>query len=383
MNKIYTMTTTENTSPSSIEPTSPQTTSTPANATHIEQTPSDPQAVETVSDTAHHAVEKVGDVTVQAVEKVSDMTHKTADKVSDLTQQTAQKVIEESSKYQDAYYAVDKIVQGFWERLPYICIAIVVFLLFWGLSKLFKYFLKRLLTDRTPQRQNLVLVLYRVGSIFILFIGLMIALVIAIPSFTPAQLVGSLGIGSVAIGFAFKDIFQNLLSGILILLGEPFKIGDYIQVNGMEGTVEDIQIRATYLRSVDGRRIVIPNATVYISPITVNTAYMQRRCEFVVGIGYDDNIEQAKQIIERILTEQEHVLTEPSSSVYVSVLADFSVNLTVRWWINTSTTSITESVSHIQILVKQAFDEQGISIPYPIQTLNIESTKQRVKETIS
>ncbi|MEX5538851.1 mechanosensitive ion channel domain-containing protein, partial [Pseudomonas syringae] len=87
--------------------------------------------------------------------------------------------------------------------------------------------------------------------------------VIAIPGFTPGQLMSALGIGSVAIGFAFKDIFQNLLSGILILLSEPFRIGDAIVCNGLEGTVEDIQIRATTLRSYDGRRLVIPNATVY------------------------------------------------------------------------------------------------------------------------
>ena len=91
-----------------------------------------------------------------------------------------------------------------------------------------------------------MLILNRVGSTFIIFFGVLIGLVIAIPGFTPAQLMSALGIGSVAIGFAFKDIFQNLLSGVLILLSEPFKIGDDIIVNGMEGTVEDIQIRATF-----------------------------------------------------------------------------------------------------------------------------------------
>lgn len=91
-----------------------------------------------------------------------------------------------------------------------------------------------------------MLVLNRVGSTVIVFFGVLIGLVIAIPGFTPGQLMSALGIGSVAIGFAFKDIFQNLLSGVLILLGEPFKIGDDIIVNGLEGTVEDIQIRATF-----------------------------------------------------------------------------------------------------------------------------------------
>ena len=129
--------------------------------------------------------------------------------------------------------------------------------------------MRKTLENRSYTRQNLVLVLNRVGSTAILFFGFLIALVIMIPGFTPGQLMSALGIGSVAIGFAFKDIFQNLLSGILILLSEPFRIGDSIVVNSLEGTVEDIQIRATFLRSPDGRRIVIPNATVYTSALTV------------------------------------------------------------------------------------------------------------------
>lgn len=163
------------------------------------------------------------------------------------------------------------------------------------LTKVFKFFIAKTLSNRSYTRQNLVLVLNRVGSVLIMFVGF-IALVIAIPGFTPSQLVSALGIGSVAIGFAFKDIFQNLLSGVLILLGEPFRIGDDIIVNGMEGTVEDIQIRATFLRSPDTRRLVIPNATVYTSAITVNTAYQRRRCQFVVGIGYEDDEQKQNRL---------------------------------------------------------------------------------------
>lgn len=299
----------------------------------------------------------------------------TLQEITSVTEKTAQKVVEKTERYQDAYRTIESLINSFWERVPYICIAIVVFLIFWLFSKVFKYFLKKTLLDRTPQQQNLVLVLYRVGSIIILFMGFLIALVIIIPSFTPAQLVGSLGIGSVAVGFAFKDIFQNLLSGILILLGEPFKIGDYIQVNGLEGTVEDIQIRATYLRSADGRRIVIPNATVYISPITVNTAYTDRRCEFTVGVGYDADLEQCKQLILELLQQQSWVLSEPSAQVYVKILADFSINFTVCWWIDTEQISLLEAVSQMQILLKNCFDEQGIEIPYPIQTLLLEKKR--------
>lgn len=281
---------------------------------------------------------------------------------------TTQTVLAHTEKYHDAYTTIDKIVDSFGN--VYLISALrLLFSYFWLLTKLFKFFVRKTLENRSYTRQNLVLVLNRVGSTAILFFGFLIALVIMIPGFTPGQLMSALGIGSVAIGFAFKDIFQNLLSGILILLSEPFRIGDSIVVNSLEGTVEDIQIRATFLRSPDGRRIVIPNATVYTSALTVNTAYQQRRCEFVVGIGYDDDEQKAKQIILDILNNDRNVLSQPAFSVNVTALADFSVNLTVRWWVDTTETDISSSISNIQAQVKQAFNENDIDIPYPIQEL--------------
>jgi small conductance mechanosensitive channel len=300
-----------------------------------------------------------------------EVTQGTTELLHEATEKTAKTVLEHTAKYNDAYSTIDKFVDGFWERLPYICIALVVFTLFYLFSKLFKLFVRKALADKSYTKQNLVLVLNRVGSSAIIFFGFLIAMVIAIPGFTPAQLMSALGIGSVAIGFAFKDIFQNLLSGILILLGEPFKIGDDIIVSGMEGTVEDIQIRATFLRSPDGRRIVIPNATVYTSAVTVNTAYQRRRCEFVVGIGYEDDVQKAKEIVMNILDRDPSILSQPGFSVNVSALADFSVNLTVRWWVNTTETTTSNSISAVQEDVIQAFAKNGISIPYPVQEVKV------------
>lgn len=318
--------------------------------------------------------------------KLSDVAQGTADLIQEAGQKTSESVIAHTAKYNDAYRAIDKIMEGFWERLPYFCIAIVVFLIFWLLAKLFKFFVRKTLDNRSYAKQNLVLVLNRLGSTIIIFIGFLIALVIAIPGFTPGQLMSALGIGSVAIGFAFKDIFQNLLSGILILLSEPFHIGDDIIVGGMEGTVEDIQIRATYLRSPDGRRIVIPNATVYTSAVTVNTAYQRRRCEFIVGIGYEDDVQKAKQIILKILDNDRNILSQPPFSVNVSALADFSINLTVRWWVDTTETTTAASISTVQEAVIDAFDENNISIPYPVQQVKVyrddaQQTQAPVSET--
>lgn len=278
---------------------------------------------------------------------------------------------ETALQYTQAYSTLDKFINIFWDRLPAVCIAIVVFSIFYMLSKLFKLFVRKALSDRSYTKQNLVLVLNRVGSSAIIFFGFLVSMVIAIPGFTPGQLMSALGIGSVAIGFAFKDIFQNLLSGILILLSEPFKIGDDIIVGGMEGTVEDIQIRATFLRSADGRRIVIPNATVYTSAVIVNTAYQRRRCEFVVGIGYEDDVQKAKTIILSILDKDPTILSQPGFSVNVNALADFSINLNVRWWVDTTETTTAGSISEVQEHVIEAFAEHNISIPYPVQEVKV------------
>ena len=305
------------------------------------------------------------------VNELSMVAQDTTQLIQQAGEKTAEKVLAHTAKYNDAYSTIDKIIDHFWQRAPYFCIALIVLVIFWLLSKLFKFFIRKTLENRSYTRQNLVLVLNRVGSTFIMFFGFLIAMVIAIPGFTPGQLMSALGIGSVAVGFAFKDIFQNMLSGILILLGEPFKIGDSIVVNNFEGTVEDIQIRATFLSSPDGRRIVIPNATVYTSAVIVNTAYQRRRCDFSVRIGYKDDVQKAKKLILQILDQHLTILSQPGFSVNVSALADFSITLKVLWWVDTTETSTSASISEIQEQVLDAFAEHEISIPYPVQEVKI------------
>ncbi|WP_255733734.1 mechanosensitive ion channel domain-containing protein [Neisseria sp. Dent CA1/247] len=121
------------------------------------------------------------------------------------------------SNYETMAGSVQTMLQAFWLRVPYLVLALSVFILFWFLSKLFKSLTAKLFANRLSGRMNLLLVLQRIGGALIIFVGFLAAMMIAIPDFTPAQLISALGIGSVAIGFVFKDIFQNLLSGILLL----------------------------------------------------------------------------------------------------------------------------------------------------------------------
>lgn len=145
----------------------------------------------------------------------------------------------------DATSSLQVMIASFVQRIPQIVIGIIVFFVFFFLGKLVRGLVRRV-AERNQQHYSLGLVLGRLAQGVMIFIGLLIGLVIAIPSFTPGQLVSGLGLSSVALGFAFRDILQNFLAGILILLSEPFRIDDQIKINDFEGTVKEIQTRDFY-----------------------------------------------------------------------------------------------------------------------------------------
>ncbi len=273
--------------------------------------------------------------------------------------------------YQSIIDSANGIFIGFVERIPYFVASIIVVLIFWFLSIVFKKIVYKLLGSRS-RHQNLVKVFQRVGGALIIFIGFMIAMVIAVPGFTPAKLIGALGIGSVAIGFAFKDIFQNLLSGILLLISEPFRIGDQIVSGEYEGTVEDIKIRATTIKTYDGRQVVIPNSDLYTSALTVNTAYKQRRLQVAVGIGYEDDIEAAKAEIMQALDKVDSVSTKSKPSVIATGFGGSSMDLMVRWFIEDGTqANKVASIHQVIVEIKKALDAAGVNIPFPIRTIDL------------
>lgn len=295
------------------------------------------------------------------------------------------KVTDKISEYQTIASAANGMFDDFMQRLPYFIVAIVAFLIFWLLSNIFKRVVTKLLSKSHTHR-NLVKVFQRIGGALILFVGFMVAMVIAIPGFTPAKLVGALGIGSVAIGFAFKDIFQNLLSGILLLVSEPFRIGDQIISGDYEGTVEDIKVRATTIRTYDGTQVVIPNSQLYTSALTVNTAYKRRRLQLVVGISYNDDIRKAKEVILKALKTAETVSKLAEPSVVATAFGGSSIDLTVRWYIdNGNQANKVASIHEVIVEVKEHLDAAGINIPFPIRTLDFsdDSAKHLVEKMAS
>lgn len=253
--------------------------------------------------------------------------------------------------------------------LPGIVLGLVVFVIFWILARLARNLIKRV-SRRRRNGRNVGLVLGRISQGGIIFLGLLVALAIVFPSFAPGDIFQLLGIGGVAIGFAFRDILQNFLAGILILLTEPFQIDDQIIFKDFEGTVEQIQTRATMIRTYDGRRVVIPNAELFTNSVTVNTAYEKRRLQYDVGIGYGDDIQQAKRIILDVLGSMEDVLQDPAPEVLVVDLAGSTLNIRVRWWIMPPRRAdALNAQDQVLTAVCTKLVENGIDLPFPTQQI--------------
>jgi len=197
-----------------------------------------------------------------------------------------------------------------------------------------------------------------IGLKALLFISVISTLGVATTSF-----VAALGAAGLAVGLALQGSLSNFAGGVLILLFRPFRIGDYIEGQGVGGTVRDIQIFHTHLTTSDNKRIVVPNGPLANDNITNFSIEPTRRVDFIFGISYDDDLHEAKTLLEQMFSADARVLSDPELMVVVSNLGSSSVDLTVRAWVKKDDYwplkfELTEQV-------KLAFDAQGISFPYP------------------
>ena len=262
---------------------------------------------------------------------------------------------------------VEKFINDFYAALPRLAVALVVLAVFWGIAKLVRNVVQRIAPG--PDTGSVALVLGRLAYAGILLGGLLVSLVVLIPSFEFGELIGALGIGGVAIGFAFQDIFQNLLAGILILLRQPFKVGDEITSGAYTGKVEAIETRATFIRTYDGRRVIVPNAKIYSDPVTVITAYNMVRSEYDIGIGYGDDIGEAKRIALETMRGMDGILKDPAPDVLTWDLAGSSVNLRVRWWSDPARGRVVDTRDRVLMAVSEALLSAGIDLPFPTQQI--------------
>lgn len=234
--------------------------------------------------------------------------------------------------YKTVWAAAQHMVDSFLSRFPSLVVAVIVFLFFYFASVLLSRVIRRATLEH---RRNLGVVFARLAGAAVVMLGVLVAFSIVAPSFQAGDLIKVLGIGSVAIGFAFQNILQNFLAGLLLLWAEPFRVGDQIKLDAFEGTVEDIQTRATTIKTYDGKRVVIPNAEPFTHSVTVNTAFENRRWEYEFPVSAPGDLAQLKSLLVGTVKKVEGVLSNPQPEALLVDLGDAVsgvIKVRLTWW---------------------------------------------------
>jgi len=226
------------------------------------------------------------------------------------------------------WQATQHMAGAFIERVPALILAIVVFVAFYILSHLAAHFIQRAVLKR---RANLALVFARLTAGATVLFGLLVAISIVAPSFQASDLIKILGIGGVAIGFAFQNILQNFLAGLLLLWSEPFRVGDEIKVDAFEGRVREIQTRATIIITYDEREVVIPNADLFTHSVIVNTPMGTRRWQYDLDVKRTENLQELKTAIVSAVRRVPGVLADPEPEALVVEAAPDLVKIRILW----------------------------------------------------
>tara|TARA_E500000318_G_scaffold100947_1_gene104050 strand:+ start:372 stop:1529 length:1158 start_codon:yes stop_codon:yes gene_type:complete len=234
-------------------------------------------------------------------------------------------------------------------------------------------------------KSNLQDLLQKFVYILAWFLGLVTAAGIVFPGLGMGELVASAGLASIAIGFAFQDIFENFLAGILIIWRFPFDDGDYIEVPSVdvEGKVEEVQIRMTLIRDVSGELILVPNSTIFKNVVRVLTDRDTRRITVICGIAYGEDVAEGRAVIKEAVESCDSVHKNKPVEIFAQAFGSSSIDFEVTWW--TGPTPIDQRRSRDEVVekVKAALDSAGIEIPYPYRTLVFSKNEPDIIEAIS
>lgn len=256
---------------------------------------------------------------------------------------------------------------GFLQALPGITISIVVIIITAIVAKFAVRLVDRIVgkTELRPSLRNLIETLMRLG---VWLLGLGIAAVIAMPGLSLSGLIAGLGIGAVAIGFAFQDIFENFLAGVLIMLRQKMRIGDVIECEGIEGKVEAISLRETHVRKLSGELTVVPNSLLFKNPVEIFTDEPKRRHDVVIGVSYDTDLDKAAEVIRKSVEAVDMIELDRGVDIFAQEFNSSSVDFLVRWWAGSKPRDGWESKDAVVRAIKRGLDDAGIEIPFPYVT---------------
>ena len=262
---------------------------------------------------------------------------------------------------------LQSMAKGAVEMLPTLAIALIIFIITWLVAKSAVKIADRI-TRRTEMRTDLKRLIDTLVKLAIWIVGVTIALTIAIPSFTLGGLVAGLGVGALAIGFAFQDIFENFLAGVLLMLRDKMNVGDVIEFEGIRGRVEKTTLRETHIRQLSNELTVVPNSMLFKNPVQILTDLDIRRTEIVVGVSYDTDLDEAMPVIRKAVESVEHLADGKPIEIFAQEFGASSVDFLVRFWCQSKPRDIWETKSDAIRAIKRALDDAGIEIPFPYVT---------------
>ncbi|MCB0725345.1 MAG: mechanosensitive ion channel family protein [Ignavibacteriae bacterium] len=275
------------------------------------------------------------------------------------------------------------LLASYWERflnsLPQIVIALIVIIVFFIIAGLAGRTLKRNLLKRMED-QLLPVFLGRILRWTIILIGLFIAVNVLGYGGVASGLLAGLGASALIVGFAFKDIGENFLAGVILAFNRPFDIGDVIVSQDYTGTVKEVDMRVTTIKTFDGNDVFIPNSMIIKNPVLNYTMEPTRRHEFIVGVEYASDLGKAVQAVRSVLQDNKEVLDDPAPDVILNDFGSSSINIMVRFWVNNGylTRSQFDVKSDVIKEVKEKFDAEGIDIPFDILQLQIHDKNQPI-----
>ena len=263
--------------------------------------------------------------------------------------------------------STNNLIESLLEAIPRVGVAVAIVVVGYLLSRLVRWGLQKFFSkNQTP---SFARVMSKLAGWTVLTISVLMALTAVFPSVKPVDLLAGLGFFSVAVGFAFQDILENTLSGVLLLFRQPFQSGDQIMVQDQSGTVEAITIRETRLKTFDGKLVVIPNRDVYKSAIIVQTHYDQRRRSFMVGAAYENDAAEACEIVVQTLRSVDGVAQDPPPEALISQLGVSTVDIEARFWADPRQHEARVLTDRAIKAVKVAFEDAGIEMPADIIAL--------------
>lgn len=268
---------------------------------------------------------------------------------------------------QTVFDQINAMATGAIAALPSIVIAAVILLITWLIARSASRISARLIgkTDLRPSLRNLIETLVRLG---VWIAGAMIAALVVFPNFSPSGLLAGLGIGAVAIGFAFQDFFENFLAGVMIMLREKMQIGDVVKTGDIHGKVEFISLRESHIRAFSGELHVLPNSILFKEPLEVVTDLEERRFEVMIGVSYDTDLDKAGKVLLKAVESVDLVSKDKDVQVLADNFGASSVDFRVRWWAASSGTNAVMNRDQVLRSIKRGLDDAGIEIPFPYIT---------------